>query len=88
MVREELKGGLVSSRAFNPSETIVLEVAKRIDMNPVDLPPLYDSVDPEALDRLIQGQGSIHLTFEYAGYEVTVSETDCIVIHERESNHS
>lgn len=87
-MREELKGGPVSSRAFNPSEAIVLEVAKRTDVNPVDLPLLYDSVDPEALDRLIQGQGLAHVTFEYTGYEVTVSETGCITIHEHENDCS
>lgn len=78
----------MSGRDSNPSEAIVLEIAERTDVNPVDLPPLYERVDPEALDSLVQGPGSVHVTFEYTGYEVTVSETGCIAIHERGNNRS
>ena len=78
----ELKEGFVSCKAFSPSETIVLEIAKRTGVDPGDLPPLYESFDPEALDRLVQGQGSFRLTFKYTDYEVTVSEIGCIAIHE------
>ena len=76
------KREFVSGRASNPSEAIVLEIAERIEVNPVDLPLLYERVDPEALDSLVQGPGSVHVMFEYAGYEVTVSETGCITIQE------
>ena len=72
----------MSGKAFSPSEAIVLEIAKRTGVDSGDLPPLYERVDPEALDRLVQGQGSVHLTFEYTGCEVTVSEIGCIAIHE------
>ena len=68
----------MSERASNPSEAIVLKITERTDVNPVDLPPLYERVDPEALDSLVQGPGSFYATFEYTGYEVTVSETGCI----------
>jgi hypothetical protein len=78
----------VSGRDSNPSEAIVLEIAERTDVNPVDLPPLYERVDPEALDSLVQGPGSFYVTFEYTGYEVTVSETGCIAIHERGNDRS
>lgn len=78
----------MSRSPFSPSETIMLEIAKRTNVSPGDLPPLYESFDPEALDKLIQGQGSFRLTFEYIGYEVTVSETGCIAIHERGNDRS
>lgn len=84
----ELENELISWGASTPSEVLLLEIAERADVNLADLPPLYESFDPEALDRLIQGQGSCHVAFVYAGYEVTVSETDGITIHERESNCS
>lgn len=66
----------------------MLEIAERTNVNTGDLPPLYESFDPEALDRLIQGQGSCHVAFVYAGYEVTVSETGSITIHKRGSDRS
>lgn len=73
----------MSCKAFSPSETIVLEIAKRTGVDPGDLPLLYESFDPEALDSLVQGPGSFYVTFEYTGYEVTVSDTGCIAIHEQ-----
>ena len=88
VVRDELKGELVSWRASHPSEAIVLEIAERTDVNPLDLPPLYESFDPEALDRLIQGQNSCRVTFTYAGYEVTVARTGHIALHEHGSDCS
>lgn len=40
------------------------------------LPPLYDAIDPEALDRLVGSFDAQRpagcVTFRYAGYEVTV----------------
>lgn len=39
------------------------------EQDPIDLPPLYDSVDPDALDRLAE---SSTIQFEYAGYNITV----------------
>ncbi|WP_224268428.1 HalOD1 output domain-containing protein [Haloprofundus salinisoli] len=43
-------------------------------------PPLYEVLDPDALDALVAGRGrGVSLTFEYAGYEITVSR-DAIVI--------
>lgn len=77
-----------SRRVSNPSEAIVLEIAERTHMNPIDLPPLYERIDPEALDRLVQGQSSFRVTFEYTGYDVTVSEDGCITICERGNDRS
>lgn len=71
-----------------PSEAIVLEVASRTGMDPFDLPPLYQYVDPEALDRLVLGPGSCRATFEYAGYGVTVHETNHIALRELGSDRA
>lgn len=66
--------------------TVVLSVletvaaAERVD--PVDLPPLSDAVDPAALNDLFRpaaaGRGSPTVTFEYCGYEVTVGGPDAV----------
>lgn len=79
---------MISRKDILPSEAIGLEIAERTNVDLIDLPPLYESFDPEALDRLIQGQGACHVAFVYAGYEVIVSETGSITIHKRGSDRS
>lgn len=46
-------------------------------------PPLYNSVDPEALDRLFHADKG-RVTFSYRGYEVAVKGSG--KIHLRETN--
>lgn len=57
-----------------PATRVVTAVAAAADTDPVDLPPLYDTLDPEALNTLINSSesGSVLLTFSYTGYRVTV----------------
>lgn len=65
-----------SSRRF--SEGVVQAVAASEDVDPMQLQPLYDVIDPEALDTLFQRTadgapattGSVR--FEYAGNTVVV----------------
>ncbi|NUC73389.1 hypothetical protein HTZ84_13880 [Haloterrigena sp. SYSU A558-1] len=61
-----------------PSLAIVERVAALDGTDPLSLPPLYDAVDPEALDSLFQSSstdgprttGSVQFT--YYGYDVRV----------------
>ena len=61
-----------------PSIAVVSAVAEAEDVDPVDLQtPLYEVVDPDALDRLFgpaAGRSSAggHVTIIYAGYGVTI----------------
>jgi hypothetical protein len=67
-------------------DTTVLSVletvaaAERVD--PVDLPPLSETLDPAALNALLDheagGQTPVTLTFEYCGYEVTANGPDAV----------
>jgi len=51
---------------------IIDRIAKREEIQPVELsPPLYNVVDPEALEALLESD-SVEVTFTYAGYTVTV----------------
>lgn len=59
------------------TEKIVSEVASFEDVSPTDLDPLYEIIDLNALDRLVQrNSNSSHITgkisFPYHGYIVTV----------------
>ncbi|AGB32594.1 hypothetical protein C488_13048 [Natrinema pellirubrum DSM 15624] len=58
-----------------PSETVVRAVASALDTTPLDLrPPLYERVDPEALDSLVRsGSRDLRVRFRYQGRPVVVT---------------
>lgn len=63
----------------NPSHEVISAVAAADDVDPKALdPPLHDVLDVEALDRLLDWasdhrDNALVVSFEYAGYQVTVS---------------
>ncbi|MFB6074904.1 MAG: HalOD1 output domain-containing protein [Haloarculaceae archaeon] len=57
----------------SPSLTVVEAVAEAEGIEPEALtPPLADAIDPEALDGLFRN-GNGRVSFDYRGYEVTVT---------------
>lgn len=61
------------------SERVVEAVAGEAGVDPIALDSLYETLDPDALNALFDDTGtnqqdSVRVTFEYAGYQVTVSE--------------
>lgn len=52
---------------------LVTRIVKRVSeiegTDPLELPPLYNSIDPEALNRLADS-GTIQ--FDYAGYTISI----------------
>jgi len=55
---------------------VVELVSEREDCCATELTPLYDAVDPENLDRIFDerpGGSEIVVSFEYEGYDVTVT---------------
>lgn len=61
-----------------PSMTIIKRIAEREGKNPVDLPPLYYTIDPEAIDTLCCPSGARssepQISFTYCGYEVSIQD--------------
>lgn len=58
-------------------------VADFKDVPASELAPMYDSVDPEALEQLVDGSGSpVHVTFRYEGLDITVRTDGRISIRE------
>lgn len=53
------------------SEVVVTAVAVAEGTAPTALPPLYEAIDPDALDT-VAGSETVEVTFEYAGYEIQV----------------
>lgn len=70
-------GGDTQSQSFEYQpviERILDSVAEAEDTDPIDFDrPLYDVLDPGALDSLVQSaDAGVHVEFTYYGYTVTV----------------
>lgn len=62
------------------SEAVVAAVAEREGVDPVELPRLFESVDPDALDAIFADGRPGRVSFQYAGYDVTVCGTDQVTV--------
>jgi len=60
------------------SHTVVESIADLTDRNPEDLDPLWDNVNPEALDSFVahanESSTPYRLAFQYQGYTVEIVE--------------
>ncbi|WP_162524319.1 HalOD1 output domain-containing protein [Halobellus captivus] len=63
----------------SPSNSVIEAVGKLRGTDPTKLPSLYESIDPDAIDDLIDGQAErslastdVCVTFQFAGCEVAV----------------
>lgn len=66
------------------STTIVRRVATATDQSILELPTLYDTIDPEALDAVVDSAGPesspLEIRFTYAGHRVTVDGDGAVTI--------
>lgn len=74
-----------TTRGEEISETVVDAVADAKDVDPLDLDPLYDAIDPDALDSLFgrsagSGGSLTELRFAMAGCEVLVHGDGEVVV--------
>lgn len=69
------------------TEYVVEFVAAVTDSVPEEMPPLFDAVDPEALERLVGGNGrhDVSAQFVWAGCTVTVSSNGDVVVADRDA---
>lgn len=74
----------LASRGSSLTEAIVVEIAERTGVKPIDLPPLYSVVDPDALETLARREKPCRVAFEYAGHEVTVAGPERVTVQEAE----
>lgn len=52
-------------------QTIVTTIADFEAVDPTELPPLYDAIDPDALVALLRSSGmDARVVFSYLGYEI------------------
>ena len=62
---------------------IVRRVATATDSDPLELPPLYEAIDPDTLDSLVEGMADGELSFAYAGYQVSVDSVGTVSVDVR-----
>jgi hypothetical protein len=60
-----------------PSRAVYSAVAAAERRSPLDLTPLAEATDPDALDAFLDGSGGTgRISFGYCGYDVTVTPTE------------
>lgn len=63
---------------------VVSAVAEASGSDPLDLPPLADVIDPDALNTLFasrSGASEAKIRIQYAGYEVIVEGEGAVHVH-------
>ncbi|WP_436345552.1 HalOD1 output domain-containing protein [Natronorubrum sp. FCH18a] len=64
-----------------PVFAVVSAVAEVEGADPVELPPLYEAIDPEALNDLLTSRPEpVTVSFQYAGYDVDVRGSGKVVV--------
>ena len=76
---------------ISPSLAVVEGIADLAGVEPADLADetgivLYDHVDPDALDALVNGRPhvSVDVSFAVFGYDISIDDTDVVVRHPTE----
>lgn len=80
----------MGANGLSPAERVVQRVGDLTGATVLDLPPLYDTLDPELLDAFVERADDVDLHFEYAGCRVTVGSTGQVTVSEatgREAAH-
>lgn len=62
------------------AERVIQRVADADNCDMLELPPLSDATDPDALETFIEKTSSGEVSFLYAGYEVSVESDGTITI--------
>ena len=64
------------------SEKVIQTVAETTNTDPLELPPLYETIDPDALDALIADMQAGSISFTYTDCEITVRSDGTVTIVE------
>lgn len=67
------------------SMRLVQKVAAYTGTEPMELPPLYDTIDPKSIDACVNKIASFDLSFRYAGVPITVESNGVIQLGEESS---
>lgn len=73
----------MSRSGLSIAEEVVESVADETGTDPLSLPPLAETLDPDALNALIDGLADGTVSFRYAGCDVTVESDGTVGVAER-----
>lgn len=62
-----------------PSVAVAYTIADVKDIDVMDLPSLYEYVDPQSLDTLIADSEGISISFTAYGYSVQLTDSEVVV---------
>lgn len=65
-----------------PSERVVHTVAETTTGDPLELPPLFESIESDALDAFVRSMERGSVTFRYAGRSVTVDSDGSVTVEQ------
>lgn len=63
---------------MRPSTAVTIALAEVIGTAPESLDPLFETLDPDALDALVDSDGLETLRFVHAGHEITIDGDGCV----------
>ncbi|MEF8778223.1 MAG: HalOD1 output domain-containing protein [Natronomonas sp.] len=67
------------------SNRVVWNVAETTGIDQAELPVLYDHIDPDALDSLVEKMSDGEVSFTYAGCDIAVESDGTVRVDERSS---
>jgi len=72
---------ITASQTDHPLTIVVIEaVAAASNVDPTELPPIHDELDPDALNSLFHSSVEGQLTFVYAGFIVTAQADGTVFV--------
>lgn len=69
----------MTSQAETVTYRVVQSVADAAGVDPLDLPPLYDAIDPDTLAAMTD-ETEVGITFQYAGHAVEVRSDGSVTV--------
>jgi len=70
----------MSQKRSSVTERVIQTVATATGRDEVDLPPLFDAIDPDALETVVSTISSGEIRFSYAGLDVAVDSDGSVSI--------
>ena len=80
-----MKNVELQEMSYTASEQVIERIAQREGVDPISLSPLYEVIDPDALDSLFSPTSTCDrrsgaVEFTYCGYNVSVSFDGDVVV--------
>lgn len=67
------------------TEAVVSAVSEEADLSPLELEPLADILDPDALNALVECGAAVALKFTYHGFAVSVGGDGRVSVEDRQA---